>query len=144
MPAARRCSSTPAPRTPSRWPSAPRRPSSPRIASSKSRSGCSRRRHRRDSGSSGMAPDEASGGAGAAPSRLAPESQQWAIQRRIDDVFAKLGEKFGDLTGRVEVRVRADTAFSHIGGLQEAKLAIRGFVTALTDPELYKQWGITP
>jgi len=27
------------------------------------------------------------------------ESQQWAIQRRIDDVFAELGEKFGKLTG---------------------------------------------
>jgi hypothetical protein len=24
------------------------------------------------------------------------ESQQWAIQRRIEDVFTKLGEKFGD------------------------------------------------
>ena len=72
------------------------------------------------------------------------EGQQWAIQRRLEDVFAKLGEKFGDLTGRVEVKVKPDTSFSQIGGLQEAKLAMRGFVTALTDPELYKQWGITP
>ena len=80
---------------------------------------------------------------GEAPDR-GLESQQWAIQRRIEDVFAKLGERFGDLTGRVEVKVRPETSFSHVGGLQDAKLAIRGFVTALTDPELYKKWGITP
>jgi ATP-dependent 26S proteasome regulatory subunit len=72
------------------------------------------------------------------------EGQQWAIQRRIEDVFAKLGEKFGDLTGRVEVKVKPDISFDQIGGLRDAKLAIRGFVTALTDPELYKRWGITP
>jgi ATP-dependent 26S proteasome regulatory subunit len=72
------------------------------------------------------------------------EGQQWAIQRRIEDVFAKLGEKFGDLTGRVEVKVRPDTSFDQIGGLSEAKQIVRGFVTALTDPELYKRWGITP
>jgi proteasome regulatory subunit len=72
------------------------------------------------------------------------ESQEWAIQRRIEDVFAKLGEKFGDLTGRVEVKVKPDTSFNRIGGLQDAKLIVRGFVTALTDPELYKQWGIRP
>jgi ATP-dependent 26S proteasome regulatory subunit len=72
------------------------------------------------------------------------QGQQWAVQRRIEDVFAKLGEKFGDLTGRVDVKVKPDTAFDEIGGLGEAKAAIRGFVTALTDPELYKRWGITP
>jgi ATP-dependent 26S proteasome regulatory subunit len=72
------------------------------------------------------------------------ESQAWAIQRRIEDVFAKLGEKFGDLTGRVEVKVKPDTSFSQIGGLHDAKLIIRGLVTALTDPELYRRWGITP
>ena len=37
------------------------------------------------------------------------DSQQWAIQRRIDDIFAKLGEKFGDLTGRVEVQIKPET-----------------------------------
>src|SRR5262245_22802286 len=72
------------------------------------------------------------------------EGQQWAIQRRIEDVFAKLGEKFGDLTGRIQVRVKPDTSFDQIGGLGDAKQVIRGFVTALTDPELYKRWGITP
>jgi ATP-dependent 26S proteasome regulatory subunit len=72
------------------------------------------------------------------------EGQQWAVQRRLEDVLAKLGEKFGDLTGRVEVKVRPDTSFASIGGLAEAKSAIRGFVTALTEPELYGKWGITP
>jgi len=88
-----------------------------------------------------MAPDSAQGN-GDSLSGL--EGQQWAIQRRIEDVFAKLGEKFGDLTGRVEVKVRPDTSFDQIGGLSEAKEIVRGFVTALTDPELYKRWGITP
>ena len=37
--------------------------------------------------------------------RATVEEQQWAIQRRLEDIFAKLGEKFGELTGRVEVKV---------------------------------------
>ena len=40
------------------------------------------------------------------------ESQQWAIQRRIDDVFAKLGEKFGNLTGRVVAQMKPETTFA--------------------------------
>src|SRR6266436_6566029 len=72
------------------------------------------------------------------------DSQQWAIQRRIDDVFAKLGEKFGDLTGRIVVRIKPDTTFAQIGGLREAKSIVRSFATVLTDPELYRKWGITP
>jgi ATP-dependent 26S proteasome regulatory subunit len=72
------------------------------------------------------------------------DGQQWAVQRRIEDVFAKLGEKFGDLTGRVEVKVKPDTSFGQIGGLQDAKVMVRSFITALTDPELYHTWGITP
>ncbi len=70
--------------------------------------------------------------------------QQWAIQRRIEDVFAKLGEKFGDLSGRVVVIIRPETSFENIGGVPHAKAAVRGFATALTDPELYRKWGITP
>src|SRR5215471_13328692 len=72
------------------------------------------------------------------------EGQQWAIQRRIQDVFAKLGEKFGDLAGRVDVMVKPEMAFNRIGGLADAKRVIKGFATALTDPELYRNWGITP
>ena len=90
-----------------------------------------------------MTPDPAKESGEPAPTE-APESQQWAVRRRIEDVFAKLGEKFGDLTGRVDVKVKPETAFSQIGGLQDAKVSIRGFVTALTDPELYRKWGITP
>ena len=84
----------------------------------------------------------------AAPGVPAPDgnldSQQWAIQRRIDDVFAKLGEKFGDLTGRIVVKIKPDTTFAQIGGLREAKSIVRSFATVLTDPELYRKWGITP
>jgi ATP-dependent 26S proteasome regulatory subunit len=72
------------------------------------------------------------------------DSQQWAIQRRVDDVFAKLGEKFGDLTGRIVVKIKPDTTFAQIGGLREAKSIVRSFATVLTDPELYRKWGITP
>ena len=58
--------------------------------------------------------------------RTDPEGQQWAIQRRIEDVFSKLGEKYGDFTGRVEVRIHPEVTFEDIGGLTEAKAAIRG------------------
>jgi proteasome regulatory subunit len=73
-----------------------------------------------------------------------PDSQQWAIQRRIEDVFAKLGEKFGDLAGRVTVTMRTKTSFEDIGGIGPAKTVIRGFATALTQPDLYRQWGVVP
>ncbi len=91
-----------------------------------------------------MAPEPAKDASPPPLAALDVESQQWAIQRRLEDVFAKLGEKFGDLTGRVEVKVKPDTPFDHIGGLAEAKSIVRSFVTALTDPELYRKWGITP
>jgi len=90
-----------------------------------------------------MAPDQVAGpGSTANDGDL--DSQQWAIQRRIDDVFAKLGEKFGDLTGRVVVQIKPNTTFAQIGGLREAKSIVRSIATALTDPELYRKWGITP
>jgi proteasome regulatory subunit len=81
---------------------------------------------------------------GPGPSTQDLEGQQWAIQRRIEDVFAKLGEKFGDLTGRVEVTLKPEMSFGQIGGLADAKSIVRSFATALTDPELYRNWGITP
>ncbi len=70
--------------------------------------------------------------------------QEWALQRRLEDVFAKLGEKFGDLTGRVETKIRPSVTFDDIGGAREAKAALRGFAFALTKPDLYAEWGITP
>jgi ATP-dependent 26S proteasome regulatory subunit len=71
-------------------------------------------------------------------------SLQWALQRRLEDVFAKLGEKFGDLTGRVDVKIQPDVRFEDVGGVSHAKDALRGFVHVLTDPERYQQWGIAP
>jgi ATP-dependent 26S proteasome regulatory subunit len=73
-----------------------------------------------------------------------PTDQQWAIERRLQDVFTKLGEKYGSLTGRVDVKVRPAVTFEEIGGLHAAKATLRGFTTALTNPDLYRQWGIAP
>jgi transitional endoplasmic reticulum ATPase len=70
--------------------------------------------------------------------------QEWALQRRLEDIFAKLGEKFGDLTGRLETKVRPTVTFEEIGGLRQAKAALSGFAVALTNPDLYGQWGIEP
>jgi ATP-dependent 26S proteasome regulatory subunit len=70
--------------------------------------------------------------------------QEWAIQRRLNDVFAKVGEKYGDLTGRVEVKLRSGVTFDDVGGLGAAKATLRGFADGLTNPELYHRWGITP
>ncbi|MBI2154080.1 MAG: AAA family ATPase [Candidatus Rokubacteria bacterium] len=73
-----------------------------------------------------------------------PANPEWAAQRRLEDLFAKIAEKYGDLTGRFEVKYRPDTTFDQIGGLKAAKATLRGFATALTAPEVYRQWGITP
>ena len=78
------------------------------------------------------------------PSRVETEDLQWAIQRRLEDVFTKLGEKYGDLTGRVEMKIRPTVSFDEVGGLDQPKKLLRGFVPALTDPEMYATWGITP
>ena len=90
-----------------------------------------------------MSPEQPRGGTDEG-GRTDPEGQQWAIQRRIEDVFSKLGEKYGDFTGRVEVRIHPEVTFEDIGGLIGAKAAIRGLATALTDPELYRKGGVTP
>ncbi|HXD98950.1 MAG TPA: hypothetical protein VN646_20525, partial [Candidatus Acidoferrum sp.] len=70
-------------------------------------------------------------------SRLPADDLQWALQRRLEDVFAKLGEKFGDLTGRVETEIHPTVAFEEVGGLQQAKTLLRGFALALSSPESY-------
>ena len=73
-----------------------------------------------------------------------PNDLQWALQRRLEDVFSKLGEKYGDLTGRIETKIRPSVTFEEVGGLAHAKSALRGFASALTNPQLYAEWGITP
>jgi ATP-dependent 26S proteasome regulatory subunit len=77
---------------------------------------------------------------------MAPDTTdlQWALQRRLEDVFSKLGEKFGDLTGRVETKIRPNVSFEEVGGLEPAKATLRGFANALTRPERYTDWGIAP
>src|SRR3989442_683406 len=70
--------------------------------------------------------------------------QEWALQRRIEDVLVKLDEKYGDLTGRVETKIKSTVTFDDVGGLREAKTILKGFALALTEPDLYRQWGIEP
>jgi len=77
-------------------------------------------------------------------SRLPADDLQWALQRRLEDVFAKLGEKFGDLTGRIETEIHPEVSFDEVGGLKAAKEMLRGFARALTNPESYERWGISP
>src|SRR5580765_6437827 len=77
-------------------------------------------------------------------SRLPLDDLHWALQRRLEDVFSKLGEKFGDLTGRVETDIQPNVSFDEVGGLTQAKQLLRGFALALTSPESYQQWGISP
>jgi proteasome regulatory subunit len=69
---------------------------------------------------------------------------EWALQRRLEDVFAKLGEKYGDLTGRLETKMRSTVTFDDVGGLRAAKTVLKGFALALTNPDLYREWGIAP
>ena len=70
--------------------------------------------------------------------------KEWALQRRLEDVFVKLGEKYGDLTGRLETKLKSTVAFDDVGGLLQAKTILKGFALALTEPDLYRQWGIEP
>jgi ATP-dependent 26S proteasome regulatory subunit len=77
-------------------------------------------------------------------SRREDHDLQWALQRRLEDVFAKLGEKYGDLTGRVQTEIHPRVSFDEVGGLQQAKAQLAGYARALTGPELYQQWGIEP
>jgi len=70
--------------------------------------------------------------------------QEWALQRRLEDVFVKLGEKYGDLTGRVETKIKSTVTFEDVGGLREAKTILKGFALALSNPDLYRQWGVEP
>jgi proteasome regulatory subunit len=70
--------------------------------------------------------------------------KEWALQRRLEDVFVKLGEKYGDLTGRVETKIKSTITFDDVGGLSQAKTILKGFGLALSEPDLYRQWGIEP
>jgi len=70
--------------------------------------------------------------------------KEWALQRRLEDVFVKLGEKYGDLTGRVETKIKSTITFDDVGGLRQAKTILKGFALALSSPDLYRQWGVEP
>src|SRR5881628_3898799 len=95
----------PAPPTRSRSRSAPRRRCSSRTVSS--------RRPARGARAAGRP-------SSAMADREKGNDQEWALQRRLEDVFAKLGEKFGDLTGRVETQIRPTVTFDDVGGVRQA------------------------
>ncbi len=81
------------------------------------------------------------------PTERAPRSlppPEWAIQRRLEDLIAKLEGKYGDLRGRVSVLPRPDVNFDMIGGAEPAKAAVSGLSYALRTPEAYRRWGISP
>jgi SpoVK/Ycf46/Vps4 family AAA+-type ATPase len=69
---------------------------------------------------------------------------EWTVQRRLDDLIAKLEGKYGDLRGRVEVAPRPEVTFDMIGGAEPAKDAISSLSYTLRMPELYRKWGIDP
>jgi ATP-dependent 26S proteasome regulatory subunit len=73
-----------------------------------------------------------------------PAALEWAVQRRLDDLIAKLESKYGDLRGRVEVVPRPGVTFRMIGGAEPAKAAIAGLSYALKAPDAYRRWGISP
>ena len=58
---------------------------------------------------------------------------------------AKLGEKYGDLTGRLETKIRPDDSFDDVGGLRPAKALLRGFAIGADRPRAATSaWGIAP
>ncbi|MFI5327496.1 MAG: hypothetical protein ACHQ7H_14750, partial [Candidatus Rokuibacteriota bacterium] len=62
-----------------------------------------------------MASEPPRAGTPALPPHTPPqnvEGQQWAIERRLGEIFGKLGEKLAELTGRVEVQVKPETSFA--------------------------------
>src|SRR5258708_20342099 len=77
-------------------------------------------------------------------SKLEADDLRWALQRRIEDVFAKLGEKFGDLTGRVETDITPSVSFDDIGGLAPPEKIVAGFPHALPRPHPHPQGGLDP
>ena len=71
-------------------------------------------------------------------------NQTWALQRRLEDLLAKLEGSYGTLKGRVEATLTPSVTFAEIGGLAEAKQVIQGLSIALVAPERYREWGISP
>src|SRR5439155_476350 len=66
-------------------------------------------------------------------SKLESDDLRWALQRRIESVFAKLGEKFGDLTGRVETYIRPSVSLDHLRPQPQAREASARLVATLCD-----------
>jgi SpoVK/Ycf46/Vps4 family AAA+-type ATPase len=66
------------------------------------------------------------------------------LRRQLEDFLARLGKRFGDMKGKIEITMRPEISFKDIGGLRRAKQEIAGLVYALKSPDLHKKWGTQP
>jgi transitional endoplasmic reticulum ATPase len=66
------------------------------------------------------------------------------LRRKLEDFLARLGKKYGEMKGKVEISMRPEVSFQDIGGLARAKQEIAGLVYALKSPDLHKKWGTQP
>jgi ATP-dependent 26S proteasome regulatory subunit len=66
------------------------------------------------------------------------------LRRKCEDFLARLGKRFGDMKGKVEITMQPEVSFKDIGGLARAKQEITGLVSALKSPDLHRKWGTRP
>jgi transitional endoplasmic reticulum ATPase len=66
------------------------------------------------------------------------------LRRKCEDFLARLGKRFGDMKGKVEITMQPEVSFKDIGGLARAKQEIAGLVSALKSPDLHRKWGTRP
>jgi ATP-dependent 26S proteasome regulatory subunit len=66
------------------------------------------------------------------------------LRRKLEDFLARLGKRFGDMKGKIEIAMSPGVSFRDIGGLARAKQEVAGLVFALKSPDLHKKWGTRP
>jgi len=66
------------------------------------------------------------------------------LRRKCEDFLARLGKRFSEMKGKIEISMCPDVSFQDIGGLPRAKHEIEGLVVALKSPDLHKKWGTRP
>ena len=144
-----RWSSTRVPPTPSRWPSARRRRCSSEERVFEKAERRARRRRRPPGRGSDPVAERAAARAPAALAARAPRPRPRGPavgdpaphRGRLHQARREVRRSHRPRRGDRSSRRRRST---DIGGLAEAKAIVRSFATALTDPELYRKWGITP
>ena len=66
------------------------------------------------------------------------------LRRQLEDFLARLGKRFGEMKGKIEITMQPEVSFKDIGGLSRVKEEIAGLVFALKSPDLHKKWGTHP